>query len=341
MLFRSTRIKTFVKDKGPEVIYKKNFWSNNDCWDYYFQRHSENEKSEHYVPYDYYIFNVLPKLNNSKRFLYIEDKQTYDKLYGNAGVKMPKTIFRCSEGIFMDDQYNHIKDMNLFLKSVKQDLFLKKTNGSHGGMGIEKYIAKDNWFYNSKNQEKLDLKVLFERYKGNFIVQECYLQNDALKKLHPNSLNSLRVDSYRSVKTNEVHVLMASIRMGRNGSFVDNVSLGGMAVGLKVDENNEAVMREFSFIPFSNDRITEHPDSKVLFKDYKIPGFPSVVEAIQKLSNIVPSYRIISWDFSIDKEGNAVLVELNSAGAIWGSQENNGAPFFGKFSEEVRDYVKN
>ncbi len=172
-------------------------------------------------------------------------------------------------------------------------------------------------------------------------MQECYLQNDALKKLHPNSLNSLRVDSYRSVKTNEVHVLMASIRMGRNGSFVDNVSLGGMAVGLKVDENNEAVMREFSFIPFSNDRITEHPDSKVLFKDYKIPGFPSVVEAIQKLSNIVPSYRIISWDFSIDKEGNAVLVELNSAGAIWGSQENNGAPFFGKFSEEVRDYVKN
>ncbi len=337
----NSKIKSFVKKKDPSVNYTKNFWSRNNSWDYYYQRHNENEKSSHYVPYDYFVFNIQPKLNNAKHFLYVEDKQMYDRLYGNLNVLMPKTIFRCNEGIFMDEEYNRISDIQNFLNQTNQNLFLKKTNGSHGGLGIEKYISKDGWFYDLKNNEKLDIQKLYKRYKGNFIVQECHEQHDALENLHQNSLNSLRVDSYRSVKTNEVHILMASIRMGRNGSFIDNVSSGGMAVGIKIDDNNEAMLREFSFKPFSNSRITSHPDSNIIFKDYKIPGFPNVVAAIKKLSNVVPAYRLIAWDFSIDKEGNAVMIELNSTGAIWGSQENNGTPFFGKFSEEVRDFVKN
>lgn len=60
---------------------------------------------------------------------------------------------------------------------------------------------------------------------------------------------------------------------------------------------------------------------------------------VQRLSNVVPYQRIISWDFTIDHEGNPVFIEMNRTGGIWGAQESSGKPFFGKHSDEVKEYL--
>ena len=56
---------------------------------------------------------------------------------------------------------------------------------------------------------------------------------------------------------------------------------------------------------------------------------------------MVPYQRIIGWDFSVDKNGEPVLIESNYGSNIGGLQAANGKPLFGEFTDEVKDYLKN
>lgn len=333
--------KFYKENKNSEIKYSKNIWSNNHYWDFYYQRYSHSKKSKYYLPYNYFVYKIQPNLNSDKYALYVEDKNMYDRVFGSMGVRLPRTIFRCSNYIYMDEHYNTIENIDSYIQNIRQNIFVKKAIDSYGGVDIEKYIYKDGILVNGKSNEILNIQELFKKFEGNFVVQEEIIQYEALGKLHPHSLNTLRIESYRSVKTNKVHVLMASLRIGNNKSIVDNVSSGGFAVGLKIDDSNEAKLRKYSFKPFSNDQISHHPLSNIEFENYRIPNFPLVVKAIEKLSNVIAYQRIISWDFSIDESGEPVLIELNKTGGIWASQEVNESPFFGEFSNEVKEYLNN
>jgi len=327
------------KDNTPKFSYIKNVWNKNYSWDYYYQRHSNSERSKYYVPYDYYTYKVQPYLNNNEYSLYVFDKNMYDKVFGNMGVKLPKTFFRCYNYVYMDGSYCNIDDINSYVSNIDHNIIIKMANHTSGGKDVEKYIFKNGKLIHAGNNKEFNVEELKNKFDGNFIVQEEIIQHKDLAKFHPYSLNSLRIESYRSVVTNEVHVLMGAMRFGSNKSFVDNVSNGGYAVGIKIDNNNEAKLREFCFQPFSNDKFSFHADTGIKFKDSIIPNFPLVVEAVKKLSNAIAYQRVISWDFSVDEEGKPVLIELNKTGGIWGPQELNEAPFFGKFSEEVKEYL--
>ena len=329
----------YKKNKNGENKFLKNIWSRNYYWDYYYQRRPNSKRSKYYLPYNYFIYKIQPKLNSDKYALFVEDKNMYDRVFGNMGVRLPKTVFRCSNYIYMDENYNTIEDIDSFIGNIQQNIIVKKAIDSYGGADVEKYIYKEGKLVNAKNNNGLKIKELFDKYEGNFIAQEEIIQHKALGKFHPYSLNSLRIESYRSVKTNKVHVLMGALRMGNNKSFVDNIYSGGFGVGLKIDENHEAKLRKFSFKPFSNEQISHHPFTNIEFENYKIPNFPLIVESIIKLSNVIAYQRIISWDFSIDENGKPVLIELNKIGGIWASQEANEAPFFGAFSSEVKEFI--
>ena len=256
----------------------------------------------------------------------------YDRIFGNSGVRLPKTLFRCYNSLFMDENYKTIKDINSFVKNIKQDIIVKQANYLQGGgEGVEKYIFSKGNIINCEDKKCLDVDELKIKLKGNFIVQEIVVQHPKLSKYHPSSLNTLKVYSYRSVKTNETCVLMTTFRTGANNSFLDNASSGGLMVGLKIDSLNEAKLREYGF--------AFHPDTKIEFKDSEIPNFPAIIKSVKKLANFVPYQRLIGWDFGIDVNGDPVLIELNIGSGVWGHQIANGEPLFGDFSSEVKEYI--
>lgn len=45
-------------------------------------------------------------------------------------------------------------------------------------------------------ETKESLKEVLLKYNGNFLIQECIVNHESLKKLHPESLNTFRVMTY-------------------------------------------------------------------------------------------------------------------------------------------------
>lgn len=68
-----------------------------------------------------------------------------------------------------------------------------------------------------------------------------------------------------------------------------------------------------------------------MFEGYAISEIGNIVECAKKLHGNIPMIKMISWDWSIDKNGIPVLIELNLSGqSVWFPQMFNGCPFFGE-----------
>jgi hypothetical protein len=342
--YRATKTSEFVKkyykeNKNKDIKYLRNIWNRNFYWDFFFQSMPNSIKSNEYVPHDFYGYKIESTFNDEHTALYVKDKNMYDRIFGNFGVKLPKTIFRCYNHIFMDESYTTIEDIGSFVKNIKQDIIVKQANYlPGGGEGVEKYVFSKGSLINSSDGKHIDVDALKANLEGNFIVQEIVQQHPQLAKYHPSSLNTIKVYSYRSVKTNKIEILMATFRTGGNNSFLDNASNGGLMVGLEIDEFNEAKLKEYGFDKWGN-HSSKQLDTNTSFKDNEIPNFPEIIKAIEKLSNLVPYQRLIGWDFSLNEKGEPVFIELNIGSGVWGMQVANGKPVFGEFTAEIKDYI--
>lgn len=338
---RSRFVKKYYKEnRNIKVDISKNIWNGNFYWDFFFHSMPNAIQSSLYVPNDYYNYKIERNLNDYATVLFVKDKNMYDRIFGGIGVKLPKTIFRCYNNVFMDHDYNSIHNINEFVNTINHDVIVKQADYLQGGgENVEKYRLLDNNLVNFTTNETLDPNKLKENLKGNYIVQEVIQQHNELGKFHEPSLNTFKVYSYRSVKTNQVHIVAVTFRVGVNNSFLDNASNGGLMVGVKFDEeSNEAKLREFAFDQWGK-YINHHPNSMVNFKDCVIPNFSLIVKSVKRLANLVPYQRLIGWDYSINSEGDPVLIELNIGSGVWGHQVANGEPLFGKFSSEIKEYL--
>ena len=91
---------------------------------------------------------------------------------------------------------------------------------------VESFSIKDG--VASHNQ--LDVLSLFKLYKKDFIIQEFVEQSEAMKKLNPTTLNTLRIMTY--LRPDDVYILSAVSRIGKPGSSTDNYSAGGILCGI-------------------------------------------------------------------------------------------------------------
>ena len=327
-------VKRYYKEnKNKMIIYKKNIWSSNYLWDYFFQSLPDSIKSKYYVPADYYALEIEPKLNNKEFSCFYLEKNMFDLVFLSWGVKLPKTILRCINNIYFNCNYRLIDNIERFCKRIREDIIVKPTVSAHCGEGIRKYFFKKNILYSMVTQE-FDIEEITKYYNNNFIIQGVINQDSEIAKFHPYSLNTVRCFSYRSVKTNKVHVTIAMLRMGINGSYLDNASIDGIACGIR----EKGILMKYAFDQFGNS-YTYHPNTKVKFENFIIPSFNEVIITVKKVADLLPHQRLIGWDFGIDKDGEPVLIEVNIGTGTWMLQLANGIPLFGDYSQEVKDYM--
>ena len=114
----------------------------------------------------------------------------------------------------------------------------------------------DLFFYDQDDNKEIDFADLMNLYKKDYIVQEIASQHKVLEDIHPSSLNTIRVISF--LFKGEVHISSSILRMGVEGSRLDNVSAGGLACpilpGGRLDK--AAVCRKSRW-------VTSHPGGTV------------------------------------------------------------------------------
>lgn len=333
---RLATIKNIVVDKRLESDFKEK-WKKIDpkVSELYFRVYNSlsGNKSINYVPdYLYYTF-IEPQLNNYELSGYGQEKNYYDKLFKD--LTMPKTLLRSINGIIMDSNYNKIdlNDQNLNeLCSGYQSIFIKPTLDTGQGKNVAKFSNNDSVFKNTNNVV-LTAQYLLENFDGDFIIQESLKQCDLLNILNKDSINTLRILTYRSVKTNQVHVIHTTLRVGKKGSLTDASRTGGRFCGIKEDgsfmekiyDSKGNIYKDFNGFVIEN-------------QNCKIPNFGLVLECAKKSAEQIHHHRVLALDVMIDSDNMPRLIEVNPVNQGMFIFQATIGPMFAEYTDEVIDY---
>lgn len=155
-------------------------------------------------------------------------------------------------------------------------------------------------------------KVSKLKSQSGCILEERIKQHQFLDSFNRDSLNTVRVVTLLR-KDYHADVYLAVLRLGRMGFGIDNVSQGGLVVGIDL---KEGILGEGSlYTKFGSNRYSEHPDSGVKFKGSKIPFWEEIKNMCCKAALVTPFCRSVGWDVALTPTG-PVLVEGNHYWAL-------------------------
>lgn len=330
-----------ISDEQAKEI--KAFWERKLMWhdgllnikyyDVYNAVEKDKSKLKLYIPDSFFYAFIDEYLTNPQRSTALDDKNMYDMYFPD--VKRPRTLARKIDGIYLDEKYNEI-GVEQFLTICKQskEVIVKSAIGSWGGHGVMFWDSeKDSpeslldYIY-TQNAEYFRGSSVYKQY----IVQEVLQQHPALSEINPSSVNTIRVMTM--FRHGKVKALSSVLRMGIDGSRVDNCSSGGIVCGI----TEEGILKDVAYDGAAN-RYYRHPQGGE-FKNREIPAFQKCVETAKRLAyRFYGASRLISWDFAVDAAGEPVLIEMNiSFGELDFHQLCNG-PIFGEETKSIIDEV--
>lgn len=199
----------------------------------------------------------------------------------------------------------------------------KPASGFCGGLGIR--------IWDAASADETDLRQMIASNIGDLVIQKLVVHHDSLSDIHRESVNTIRTMSL--YYKNEIRILSSVLRTGVGDSRVDNISAGGISVGIYPDGR----LKEHGYDKIGR-KYETHPDGAV-FGKYQILSYREICRIIEEQHAAQPYFGLISWDFAVDEKGSPVLIEANlSNGELDFHQFNNG-PLFGELTEEILFYV--
>ncbi len=193
------------------------------------------------------------------------------------------------------------KDFDAFSSFVQAHCrFLLKPSGNYGGNGIS-WIECD---HNTDIRALFD-KLVYEHKK--FICEEAVIAADYMKKLYPNSINTVRVLTYYN-EPDEPVVLCALQRVGQNRSVVDNYSSGGIIASIDLDSG----IINSGGVDKNHYHYTSHPDTGVKFEGFKIENWNELLSLVKQTAKLLPQVRLIGWDMAASANKGWQIIEANA-----------------------------
>lgn len=174
----------------------------------------------------------------------------------------------------------------------------------------------------------------FEKYGRDTILQEGVKQHPVLAKLNPDSVNTIRIATYKSVVDGTVHILSFVVRMGNSGSEVDNMHAGGKMIQIDSDGKSAPYC-----IDQYGSRYTSHNGLDFTKYSFEIPNYSAVIDFCKRIAKSMPELHLLQHDITVGADGTPLCIEVNNSGfAMWIAQYM-GKPALGDFTDEVIDYV--
>jgi len=286
-----------------------------------------------FIPLPVYYNYLEPRLNNGLLTSAIKEKNFYDKFLKN--VRTPKTLIRRINGIYYDINYENFTpdDDSLYQRlSDIPAIIVKPSVESGSGRSIIRF-TRNNHRFNS-GREELTMNFL-TRYGSDFVIQLLIRQHDFFRQFNPESNNSIRVLTYRSVINDKIHILHTLLRIGKTGSFLDHDNLGGVAVS--IDESGR--LKEYAYDV--NGKNYESFNGITFSNMGEVPFIREIYKSAINIAKQVHYGRLLAMDFTVDHHGEVLLIEINCKGnGISQYQYSNGS-LFKEFTKEILDYCNN
>lgn len=285
--------------------------------------------SPYVIPEPIYLIYIEPILNKTSYSTTISDKNFYDLFLKD--IKTPKTLIRKINNQFYDFCYKHIQlNDNLIgiILNGTEKVILKPSIESGAGQNIELFEKRGDLF----RTDNVVLNTAYLQKFGDFVLQDFIKQHEFFKQFNKDSNNTVRVLVYRSVKNDTIHILHRLLRIGKKGSYLDHDNQGGVTIGISDAWILNDAGRDY------HGRAYETFNDIAFPKIGTVPFMNEIEEAARKISSVIHYARLLAIDFSINEDGEPVLIEINTRGNGIGQYQMNNGPVFGDLTKEILDY---
>jgi hypothetical protein len=301
-----------VKDRSrirKEMAMIRHYWRCNPMF-YYNYRLFEKELTEDelldFVP-PYYFYNFyMPSIYKGQVKEVADSKIKMNSYFLSHNIDTAKNIAIAENGILLDPKGEKIayKDLLALMSKNEQRIFFMKPDDGRGGSGIFRIERIGTEFF--MNDEFIDEKKFLNLTKHkDYIIQENVVQRKDFRDLYPNSLNTFRIITQR--RKNNLHICSATLRMGRNGMYVDNSSSGGIFISVDI---STGALSKFGGVLSAKQRFEKHPDTGFVFGGYYIKDWQAIRNEVIRLSEKAPEYPDIGWDIAVT-ENKILAIEIN------------------------------
>lgn len=290
----------------------------------------ERMTSEYLIPYDNIQARISYLNNHHPNYMFTGRVITADKFYFNVflerfGIPTPAIIcyIKNKQVLYCDAQYeiDLQQNTNQQLKQLfshDMDAFCKPSSGQLGNGAFALKVQDSNIYVDGK---PFDVDKLIEiLLSDNYLVQERIYQHPTMNTLCDSTINSIRLITVMD-KDEVVHPFGARLRIGRQGSSVDNWAKGGILVG--IDMETGGLFKKGFLKPEYGVSTEFHLDTKIKFDGFVIPYFQEAVEAAVKLHNYLYRCHSVGWDIAITENG-PMFIEGNGLWEISGAQAVHG-----------------
>lgn len=318
----SKNVKELSKQQEKE-IYK--YWSKftND-FDIAYHRYYIDRTGKfdvRFIPDDIFAGYIDGYLNNRAIEPGIADKNYFDMYL--RGFRMPKTYVHLINGIYEDESYNIIsKEKALDILSEKEKITVKPSMSSYGGKNV--------FFFENATRDEIE-RYVNDAPCQNLIFQETIKQSSKTAKLHPESLNTIRIMTL--ILDNDVKILPCSFRMGVGKSRVDNASNGGIYCKI----NDDGTLSGVAYNTLG-EKFISHPDGGE-FNHVRFDFMDKIKHLVKKAAERFPHFRLIGWDIAIDENDEPMIIEANLTMSSLDVIETVCGPLFGEYTEQVLNEV--
>lgn len=276
-------------------------------------------KHRHFDSSNYFLYGLdIRNFRNEDDYLdygtfmarrdYLNNRPSKNEKYSYTGILRDKfyyAIFMEGLGFSVPETYGLVENNNVFLFKEKHtisigemlnsdhDLIAKPLDGI-GGVGIFTLNTSPDEIKMNGNLVSVD-EVTKEFSKGKFFVQNRIKeQHPDMARLYPQAINTVRITTVRDLNTGNIELMGCMLLMGARGAVVSNWHYGGVIIN--IEENG--YLNKYGYSLYEK-RITQHPETGVLFETFKVPFFEKCVAEAKRCHELFYGVHSIGWDFAI------------------------------------------
>lgn len=232
----------------------------------------------------------------------LRDKAIFSQFAASLGVPVPRIIAECStRGLrWTDDGREAPLDHLVGPTAPHLNAVCKPADGI---MGAGLFLLRTDGGRLFLDDVEASVDDLRARLDGRYLIQERIVQHPQLARLHPASINTVRLVTFN--QGGEVTLFSAALRMGARGRSTDNWAGGGVLAAI---DRERGTLRGPGYMKPAFGRIVErHPDTEVLLDGLEIPYFQAAVETVRSLHAHLPGIHSVGWDIAIGESGPLVI----------------------------------
>lgn len=291
---------------GPGYYHTAGFWRRELSW---------RDKTLHLSAREYR--RVVDRLNPASYRKLSQNKIAEKAILSLFRIPTPRFVGRIHSRIGCDVSgrpLRSVADLERLVYEQGFDPLVFKQLEGYGGKGVQiaRFKSADGILCGAINEDELRPLAVYctEKLqlgaKGDWLVEEYFVQHPAIAGLNPTSVNTVRI-WILDHGGGDAEVVTAYLRIGRGTMFVDNASSGGIVAPIVLGSGQ---LRAAQDAHADRNVYPRHPDHGAVIEGTRIPHWDEVQRLAMRALAAFPGLHFAGIDIAIGPSAPVVL-EMN------------------------------